>query len=81
VSFTLIALRVGSQQVFVVVVVVVVVVYFVIDSVRELLYTPSYPVCLCDDAVSAAYVSNGNMTVNGQLERQRPERQWSSVCY
>jgi hypothetical protein len=45
VSFAAIALCVASQRVFVVVVVVVVVVvdaYFVIDSVRKLLDTPSY---------------------------------------
>jgi hypothetical protein len=43
VSFAAITLRVASQRVFiVVVVVVVVVVYFVIDSVRKLLDTPSY---------------------------------------
>jgi hypothetical protein len=46
VSFTAITLCVASQRVFVVVVVVVVVavvvvVYFVIDSVRKLLDTPS----------------------------------------
>jgi hypothetical protein len=37
VSSALITLYVASQQVFI----VVVVVYFVIDSVRKLLYTPS----------------------------------------
>jgi hypothetical protein len=45
VSFAAISLCVASQRVFiiiVVVVVVVVVVYFVIDSVRKLLDTPSY---------------------------------------
>jgi hypothetical protein len=44
VSFAAITLYVASQRVFivVVVVVVVVVVYFVIDSVRKLLDTPSY---------------------------------------
>jgi uncharacterized protein HemY len=43
VSFAAITLCVASQRVFiVVVVVVVVVVYFVIDSVRKLLDTPSY---------------------------------------
>jgi hypothetical protein len=44
VSFAAITLRVASQRVFIiiVVVVVVVVVYFVIDSVRKLLDTPSY---------------------------------------
>jgi hypothetical protein len=42
VSFAAITLCVASQRVFVVVVVVVVVVYFVINSVRKLLYTPSY---------------------------------------
>jgi len=41
VSFATITLCVASQRVFVVVVVVVVV-YFVIDSVRKLLDTPSY---------------------------------------
>jgi uncharacterized protein HemY len=40
VSFAAITLCVASQRVFVVVVVVVV--YFVIDSVRKLLDTPSY---------------------------------------
>jgi uncharacterized protein HemY len=40
VSFAAITLRVASQRVFIVVVVVVV--YFVIDSVRKLLDTPSY---------------------------------------
>jgi hypothetical protein len=39
-SFTAITLCVASQRVFVVVVVVVV--YFVINSVRKLLDTPSY---------------------------------------
>jgi hypothetical protein len=43
VSFAAITIFVASQRVFiVVVVVVVVVVYFVIDSVRKLLDTPSY---------------------------------------
>jgi hypothetical protein len=42
VSFAAITLCVASQRVFIVVVVVVVVVYFVIDSVRNLLDTPSY---------------------------------------
>jgi hypothetical protein len=41
VSFATITLCVASQQVFIIVVVVVVV-YFVIDSVRKLLDTPSY---------------------------------------
>jgi uncharacterized protein HemY len=41
VSFAAITLCVASQRVFVVVVVVVVVVYFVIDSIRKLLDTPS----------------------------------------
>jgi hypothetical protein len=41
VSFAAIILCVASQRVFVVVVVVVVVVYFVIDSVRKVLDTPS----------------------------------------
>jgi hypothetical protein len=40
VSFAAITLCVASQRVFIVVVVVVV--YFVIDSVRKLLDTPSY---------------------------------------
>jgi hypothetical protein len=44
VSFAAITLCVASQWLFVVVVVVVVVVYFFIDSVRKLLYTPSYSV-------------------------------------
>jgi hypothetical protein len=42
VSSATITLCVASQRVFVVVVVVVVVVYFVIDSVRKVLDTPSY---------------------------------------
>jgi uncharacterized protein HemY len=42
VSFAAITFCVPSQRVFVVVVVVVVVVYFVIDSVRKFLDTPSY---------------------------------------
>jgi hypothetical protein len=44
VSFAAITLCVASQRVFIVfvVVVVVVVVYFVIDSVRKILDTPSY---------------------------------------
>jgi hypothetical protein len=41
VSFAAITLRIASQRVFIIVVVVVVV-YFVIDSVRKLLDTPSY---------------------------------------
>jgi hypothetical protein len=41
VSFAAIILCIASQRVFIVVVVVVVV-YFVIDSVRKLLDTPSY---------------------------------------
>jgi disulfide bond formation protein DsbB len=41
VNFAAIALCIASQRVFIVVVVVVVV-YFVIDSVRKLLDTPSY---------------------------------------
>jgi len=44
VSFISITLCVAFQRVFVVVVVVRVVVYFVIDSVRKLLDTPSYTV-------------------------------------
>jgi hypothetical protein len=48
VSFAAISLYVASQRVFIVVVVVVVVVYFVIDSVRKLLDTPSCVfVCVC----------------------------------
>jgi hypothetical protein len=43
VSFAAITLCVASERVFVVVVVVVVV-YFVIDSVRKLLDTPTYEV-------------------------------------
>jgi hypothetical protein len=52
VSFAAITICVASQRVFiiiiiiVVVVVVVVVVYFVIDSVREVLCTPSFIVVL-----------------------------------
>jgi hypothetical protein len=43
VSFSAITLCVASKRVFItVVVVVVVVVYFVIDSVRKLMPTPSY---------------------------------------
>jgi uncharacterized protein HemY len=42
VSFASITLCVASQRVFIIVVFVVVVVYFVIDSVRKLLDTPSY---------------------------------------
>jgi uncharacterized protein HemY len=45
VSFAAITLCVASQRVFVVVVVVVI--YFVIDSVRKLLDTPSYIYHIC----------------------------------
>jgi len=41
VSFAAINLRVASQRVFIIIVVIVAV-YFVIDSVRKLLDTPSY---------------------------------------
>jgi hypothetical protein len=40
VSFAAITLRVASERVF------IVVVYFVIDSVRKLLDTPSYVTCI-----------------------------------
>jgi hypothetical protein len=42
VSFATITLYVASQRVFIGVVVLVVLVYFVINSVRKLLDTPSY---------------------------------------
>jgi hypothetical protein len=46
VSFAAITLCVASQQVF------VVVVYFVIDSVRKLLDTPSYCISVSDVSVN-----------------------------
>jgi hypothetical protein len=42
VSFTAITLCVASQRVFIFVIIIIVVVYFVIESVRKLLDTPSY---------------------------------------
>jgi hypothetical protein len=52
VSFAAITLCVASQRVF-----IVVSVYFVIDSVRKLLETPSYIVCI---AISQGQQMGGN---------------------
>jgi hypothetical protein len=55
VSFAAITLCVASQRVF------IVVVYFVIDSVRKLLDTPSYTPTLRHTNKNAVLTQNGNM--------------------